>query len=59
MGELVLPASAAGHRIFVDGKVVSEGKAPLQLHCGTHTVHIGSAGAEKEIAVPCGASIKF
>ncbi len=59
MGELVLPASAAGHRIFVDGKVVSEGKAPLQLHCGTHAVHIGSAGAEKEIAVPCGASIKF
>ena len=59
MGELVLPASAAGHRIFVDGKVVSEGKAPLQLHCGTHAVHIGSAGAEKGIAVPCGASIKF
>jgi len=58
-GELDLPASAAGHRIFVDGKVAGEGTAPIHLHCGSHLVHVGSAGVEKKIEIPCGGVVSF
>jgi len=58
-GEVDLPASAAGHRIFVDGKVGGEGAAPLHIHCGSHVIRVGSAGAEKTIKVPCGGQITF
>ncbi len=59
MGKLELPASANGHRVFVDGKVAGEGSAALHLHCGSHTVKIGSAGKERTIDVPCGGSVHF
>jgi len=56
-GELDLPASAAGHRVYVDGKVAGEGAAPITVRCGPHTVRIGSAGTERKIDVPCGAAL--
>jgi len=58
-GRLDLPASAGGHRIFVDGKVAGEGAAPLHLHCGSHLVKIGSAGTERKVEVPCGGSVSL
>jgi hypothetical protein len=59
MGEIELPASAAGHRVFVDGKVAGEGAAPLRIHCGSHVVRVGSAGAERKIDLPCGGSFQM
>jgi len=58
-GDLIPPAAAAGHRVFVDGKVAGEGSAPIHLHCGAHTVRIGSAGAEKKVDVPCGGTLNL
>ncbi len=58
-GTLQLPARAAQHRIFVDGKVAGEGTNPIQLHCGSHLVKIGSAGTEKKVDVPCGGAVSF
>jgi len=58
-GVLILPASANGHRIFVDGKVKGEGSAPLTISCGEHTVQIGSAGKPRDLNVPCGALAKI
>ncbi len=58
-GQIVLPASAAGHRIFIDGKVASEGTAPIRVRCGSHLVRIGSAGEERKVAVPCGGSVSL
>jgi serine/threonine-protein kinase len=56
-GQIVPPASAAGHRVFVDGKVASEGTAPIRVRCGSHVVRIGSAGEEHKVSVPCGGSV--
>jgi serine/threonine-protein kinase len=57
VGELQLPPAAAGHRIFVDGRTVSEGVAPVRVRCGPHEVRIGSAGRLQQVDVPCGASL--
>jgi hypothetical protein len=51
----VLPASAHGHRIYVDGHVKGDGSSPIVVKCGPHTVQIGSAGKPREVAIPCGA----
>jgi len=56
-GEIDLPASAAGHRVFVDDKVAGEGTVPIHVHCGSHVVRIGSAGKERKVDVPCGGAV--
>jgi serine/threonine-protein kinase len=58
-GQLDLPASAEGHRIFVDDKVAGEGTAPIHVHCGAHVIRIGSAGKERKVDVPCGGSLQL
>jgi hypothetical protein len=58
-GVLILPASAQGHRIFVDGRVKGDGSGPLVIACGAHTVQIGSAGKPRDVNVPCGALAKL
>ncbi len=53
-GALALPANAAGHRVFVDGKVVPSALGTAVVDCGTHTVKIGHDGRDQVIDVPCG-----
>ncbi len=55
-GELRFPAWAAGHRVFVDGRVVGDGSKPALLPCGPHQVRIGSAGTNQSVQVACGTS---
>jgi eukaryotic-like serine/threonine-protein kinase len=57
-GLLLLPPRSAGHRIFVDGRVVGEGPRPYQVPCGARRVRVGSAGVERVVAVPCGGSVQ-
>jgi serine/threonine-protein kinase len=57
-GLLLLPARSAGHRIFVDGRVVGEGPRPYQVACGARRVRVGSAGVERVTIVPCGGSVQ-
>ena len=74
MGTVVLPARAAGHRIFVDGRRAKtedkadpgdekpekfEGVAPLRLHCGQHEIQIGSGGTPETIDLPCGGQVQI
>jgi hypothetical protein len=54
-----MPPSAAGHRIFVDGRTVSEGTDPVRVPCGPHAVRIGSAGRLQQIDVPCGSALSL
>ena len=54
-GVLILPASAHGHRVFIDGHVQGDGSSPIVVPCGQHSVQIGSAGKSRDINVPCGA----
>lgn len=48
------PASAKGHRVFVDGRVVGNAGAALQVKCGDHSVKIGSASKARAVHFPCG-----
>jgi serine/threonine-protein kinase len=57
-GLLLLPPRSAGHRIFVDGRVVGEGPHPYQVACGARRVRVGSAGVERVTIVPCGGSVQ-
>jgi hypothetical protein len=56
-GELLLGATAAGHRIVVDGHLMKEPASSLRLSCGPHTVRIGYAGKARVAVVPCGGSV--
>ena len=53
-GTLRLDKRAAGHRVFVDGRVVGEGEGPYTVACGEHTVRVGGRGRSQKIDVPCG-----
>ncbi len=55
VGTLSLAANAAGHRLFVDGTLVSHGSAVVS--CGKHLVKIGSKGRMETVDVPCGADV--
>jgi serine/threonine-protein kinase len=57
-GLLLLPPRSAGHRVFVDGRVVGEGPRPYQVPCGARRVRVGSAGVECVTMVPCGGSVQ-
>jgi hypothetical protein len=52
-GMIVVPASAAGHRIFVDERIVSSLVGPIALDCGAHTIRIGHDGRDQKVDVPC------
>jgi hypothetical protein len=53
-GVLNPPATAAGHRVFVDGRQVGEGTDPIVVPCGRHAVRIGSGGKDVTLDIPCG-----
>lgn len=57
-GRVVTPASAKGHRVFVDGRVAGSGGAPLVVRCGKHDVRVGSAGRLVKVEVPCGGDLE-
>jgi hypothetical protein len=54
---LTLPRSSKGHRIFVDGRVVGSGPAPMKLACGKHKIKIGSGGKSRVVDLPCGGEL--
>ena len=56
-GALELPASAMGHRIFIDGQFGGDASPRVQVTCGRHTVRIGTAGRAQSVNIPCGGSI--
>jgi serine/threonine-protein kinase len=56
-GDIVTPASAGSHRVFVDGHYAGDSPAPVRVHCGTHTVKIGSGGVLHTVDVPCGGEV--
>ena len=53
-GELVTPALADSHRVFVDGRVLGVSGDRIRVPCGPHVVQIGSRGRPQSLVVPCG-----
>lgn len=56
-GAIGLPAGAAGHRVFVDGRVAPTSLNTVVVDCGPHTVKIGHDGRDQEVDVPCGGRV--
>ncbi len=56
-GDIVTPPKAGGHRVFVDGRYAGDSPGPIRVHCGQHTVKVGSGGVAKPVNVPCGGEI--
>lgn len=54
---VVFPPSARGHRIWVDGTMVTAGEKPTMLKCGHRKIQIGSAGKMRKVDLPCGKQI--
>jgi len=50
---------AFGRRVFVDGHIIGEGGRDHTITCGPHRIRVGSAGAERQVAVPCGGTIEL
>jgi hypothetical protein len=51
--------SAQGHRVYVDGQLLSTGAEPTKIKCGPHTIKIGAAGKAKNVDLPCGEDYAF
>jgi hypothetical protein len=58
-GVILLPPEAAGHRLFVDGRVVDVDKSRAEVACGTREVKIGSRGVAQKLDVACGGSTEL
>ena len=57
-GEIVTPASARSHRVFLDGQYAAPSSGvTLRVRCGRHAIRIGSAGSLQSIDVPCGGAV--
>jgi serine/threonine-protein kinase len=54
---IVTPASAAGHRVFVDDRVAGVAGDALRVRCGTRRVRIGSSGKEQRVLAKCGETV--
>jgi serine/threonine-protein kinase len=58
MGLLRSDNAPAGHRIYVDDRVVGEtGSTPIAVKCGVHAVKVGSSGYRRTVDVPCGGEL--
>jgi serine/threonine-protein kinase len=59
MGDVKTPAAIAGHRNFVDDKVVGTTPDTVHVRCGSHTIKLGSRGMPQLVEVPCGGEISI
>ena len=56
-GRLILPPTADGHRVFIDGQNAGSGAGPITWRCGPHVVRIGRLGEPKKVTIPCGGNV--
>ncbi len=56
-GTLRFSAKAHGHRVFVDGVVLGESDGAIDVHCGKHSIQVGSHGEAENVDVPCGGDV--
>jgi len=56
-GTVTVPASRAGHRVWIDDHIVGESPGTFTVRCGWHTVRVGSQGSVLNLNVPCGGDV--
>jgi serine/threonine-protein kinase len=52
-GTITVPASRAGHRVWIDDRMVGEAPGKYAVRCGVHSVRVGSQGYLRHVRVPC------
>jgi len=57
-GQVTVPRSRAGHRIWIDGRMVGQSPGSFPTKCGWRRVRVGSQAHEKNVNVPCGGEIE-
>jgi pyruvate/2-oxoglutarate dehydrogenase complex dihydrolipoamide acyltransferase (E2) component len=57
-GTITVPESRAGHRIYVEQRVVGESPGTFTVRCGVHAVKVGSQGNVRNVNVPCGGDVE-
>lgn len=55
-GTVRLAGAGTGHRIFVDGVLVT---SPATVECGPHVVRVGAQGRPQRVLVPCGGDVEL
>ena len=50
---VTLPATARGHRVFFDGRLLAVTGAPIKVRCGRHVIRIGSMGKARVVDLGC------
>jgi serine/threonine-protein kinase len=54
MGQLTIPPSRGGHRVWIDNRLVGESPGSFPIRCGWHDVRVGSQGGTQHVNVACG-----
>ncbi len=57
LATITVPPSRAGHRVWVDGRLVGQSPATFVVRCGSHAVRVGSQGRVQAIEVRCGTDV--
>jgi serine/threonine-protein kinase len=52
-GWVIVPSSRAGHRVWIDGRLVGGSPGRFQVSVGRHAVRVGSHGALRSLVVGC------
>jgi serine/threonine-protein kinase len=57
-GTITVPESRAGHRVYVDKRVIGESPGTFTVRCGWQAVKVGSQGNVQNVNVPCGGDVE-
>jgi len=52
-GTITVPPSRAGHRVWIDDRMVGEAPGTYAVRCGVHSIRVGSQGYLQHVRVPC------
>jgi hypothetical protein len=58
MGNVTVPLSRGGHRVWIDNHIAGESPGSFPIRCGWHSVRVGSQGGLQHVNVPCGGDLE-
>lgn len=56
-GTITVPASRAGHRVWIDDHLVGEAPGRYAVSCGAHSIRVGSQGDLQRVDVACNGDV--
>jgi eukaryotic-like serine/threonine-protein kinase len=56
-GTIAVPGSRAGHRVWIDERLVGEAPGRYGVSCGAHSIRVGSQGDVQRVNVACDSEV--